>query len=60
MHDNFMDFYRNYEYDIAVIVLSTRVTISDVVAPACVAWTKQFTISNGSIGKVYIYFNRIK
>lgn len=40
--------------DIAIVVLSVKVKISNAVLPVCIEWTKQFTIPNGSLGKVMI------
>ncbi|XP_029343828.1 modular serine protease isoform X3 [Acyrthosiphon pisum] len=42
-----------YADDLAIIVLQTHVTISDVVMPACIDWFKQYSVPNGSIGKVF-------
>ncbi|VVC38140.1 Hypothetical protein CINCED_3A020844, partial [Cinara cedri] len=41
-----------YAHDIAIIVLPTKVKISNVVLPVCVDWTSKITIPNGSLGKV--------
>lgn len=38
--------------DLAIIVLQTQVTISDVVMPVCIDWSKKYSVPNGSIGKV--------
>lgn len=42
----------NYFNDIAVIVLPSKVIISDVVLPVCIDWDRKYTISNGTPGKV--------
>uniref|UniRef100_A0A2H8TX70 Notecarin-D2 n=1 Tax=Melanaphis sacchari TaxID=742174 RepID=A0A2H8TX70_9HEMI len=41
-----------YADDLAIIVLYTQVTISDFVLPICIDWSKQYTVPNGSNGKV--------
>jgi hypothetical protein len=41
-----------YSEDIAVIVLSNRVNISDAVAPVCVDWNGIYNVTNGTQGKV--------
>lgn len=38
--------------DIAIIVLSIKVIISNGVLPVCIDWDKQYTQQNGAIGKV--------
>lgn len=43
-----------YADDLAIIVLQTQVTISDVVMPVCIDWSKQYSVPNGSIGKVIL------
>lgn len=43
-----------YADDIAIIVLQTQVTISNVVLPVCIDWSKQYSIPNGSNGKVIL------
>jgi len=50
--DDYDGDYGNQAVDIAVIVLPTKITLSTVVAPACVDWTQTYTISNGSMGMV--------
>lgn len=42
--------------DLAIIVLSTKVKISNVVLPVCVDWSKKYSVLNGSIGKVNLFF----
>jgi len=51
--------------DLAIIVLSNKITLSDVVLPVCVDWSKKYSVLNGSIGKVnlfstYLYYNILK
>lgn len=41
-----------YADDLAIIVLHTQVTISDVVLPVCIDWSKQYSVPDGSNGKV--------
>ncbi|CAI6362231.1 unnamed protein product [Macrosiphum euphorbiae] len=38
--------------DLAIIVLSNKITLSDVVLPVCVDWSKKYSVLKGSIGKV--------
>lgn len=45
-----------HAHDIAIIVLPVKVKISNAVLPACIEWTKQFTIPNGSLGKVTVIY----
>jgi len=41
--------------DLAVIVLSAKITLSDVVMPVCVDWSTKYSALNGSIGKVNLF-----
>jgi len=41
--------------DIAILVLPIKITMSNVVSPACVDWSKRYSISNGSVGKVNLF-----
>lgn len=41
--------------DLAIIVLSSKVTLSNVVLPVCVDWSKKYSVLNGSIGKVNLF-----
>lgn len=52
VRDNYHGLTGNYDEDIAVIWLPTKVKISSVVAPACVDWTGKYTVQSGSPGKV--------
>lgn len=45
----------NYAYDIAIIVLSTKITVSNAVLPVCIDWTEQYSVSNGIFGKVNLF-----
>ncbi|XP_050054368.1 modular serine protease-like [Aphis gossypii] len=38
--------------DLAILVLPIKITMSNVVSPVCMDWSKRYSISNGSIGKV--------
>lgn len=40
--------------DLAILVLPNKIMISNVVSPVCVDWSKRYSISNGSIGKVNV------
>lgn len=42
----------HYLNDIAIIILETKATMSDVVMPACMDWNKRYTISDGENGKI--------
>ena len=48
-----------YAEDLAVIVLSAKIKISDVVLPVCLDWSKKYSITNGSIGKVNLFITLI-
>jgi len=41
--------------DLAIIVLSNEITLSDVVLPVCVDWSKKYSVLNGTVGKVNFY-----
>ncbi|CAH1715675.1 unnamed protein product [Aphis gossypii] len=38
--------------DLAILVLPIKITMSNVVSPVCVDWSKKYSISNGSFGQV--------
>lgn len=42
----------NYHHDIAIVKLSTKVTISNLVLPACIDWNKFYNVTSGDMGKV--------
>lgn len=46
-----------YSHDIAVIVLSTEFELNKIVSPVCLDWTKQYTVIDGSQGKVNTKFD---
>lgn len=52
MHDDYNGVVGYNAQDIAVIVLPTKVNISNVVLPACIDWDQIYTVRPGSIGKV--------
>eukprot|EP00102_Acyrthosiphon_pisum_P023897 XP_016661107.1 PREDICTED: low-density lipoprotein receptor-related protein isoform X4 [Acyrthosiphon pisum] len=37
--------------DLAIIVLSNKLKLSDVVMPVCVDWSKRYSVLNGAVGK---------
>jgi len=41
-----------HDHDIAVIVLSNRVSFSNGVTPVCVDWNRKYNVSTGVHGKV--------
>ena len=41
--------------DLAIIVLSNKITLSNAVLPVCVDWSKRYSILNGAIGKVIFF-----
>jgi len=43
--------------DLAILVLPIKITMSNVVSPVCMDWSKRYSISNGSIGKVNLLSN---
>jgi len=45
--------------DLAIIVLSNKLKLSDVVMPVCVDWSTKYSILNGSIGKVNLFITFI-
>jgi len=45
-----------HAHDIAVLMLSNRVTFSNVVAPICIDWNNKYNVSNGVEGKVNFVF----
>lgn len=42
--------------DIAVIVLSDRITFSNVVTPVCIDWYEKYNVLNGAQGKVSLKY----
>jgi len=42
--------------DIAIIVLQSRVSFSNGVAPVCIDWNGKFNVSNGDQGKVGLLY----
>ncbi|VVC40317.1 Hypothetical protein CINCED_3A018266 [Cinara cedri] len=53
INNNFFGHTGFYAYDIAVVVLQTKVKISYMVSPVCMDWTDKFSIPNdGSLGKI--------
>jgi hypothetical protein len=52
LKEDYYGYERFYSEDIAVIVLSNRVNISDAVAPICVDWNGRYNVTNGTQGKV--------
>ncbi|XP_060870478.1 modular serine protease-like isoform X1 [Metopolophium dirhodum] len=38
--------------DLAIIVLSNKIILSNVVMPVCVDWSKRYSVLNGAVGKV--------
>lgn len=51
LNENYSGAYE-YAHDIAIIVLSKRVSFSNVVAPVCIDWNGKYNVSNGDKGKV--------
>jgi len=39
-------------YDIAIVVLKTRISFSYYVAPVCIDWNGKYNVVNGDFGKV--------
>lgn len=52
LKESYYGFSGYYVDDLAIIVLHTQVTISDFVLPVCIDWSNQYTVTNGSKGKV--------
>jgi len=52
LNENYSGARGYYAHDIAIIVLSTRVSFSNVVAPVCIDWNGKYNVSNGDKGKV--------
>jgi len=50
LKEDYYGYNRFYSDDIAVIVLSNRVNISDAVAPVCVDWNVRYNVSNETQG----------
>jgi hypothetical protein len=52
LKEDYYGYDRFYSDDIAVIVLSNRINISEAVAPVCVDWNSRYNVTNGTQGKV--------
>ncbi|KAE9523065.1 hypothetical protein AGLY_016537 [Aphis glycines] len=52
LHEDYSGASYFYDYDIAVIVLSKRISFSSGVAPVCIDWNAKYTVLNGDQGKV--------
>lgn len=55
MNDDYFGISSSYSDDIAIILLSNYVKTNDIVLPICMDWSKQYTISNESTGKVWFF-----
>ncbi|XP_060836504.1 uncharacterized protein LOC132919163 isoform X2 [Rhopalosiphum padi] len=60
LKEDYLGFQRFYSEDIAVIVLSNRVNISDSVAPVCVDWNGTHNVTNGTKGQIVGWGNTEK
>ncbi|XP_026815136.1 uncharacterized protein LOC113555042 isoform X2 [Rhopalosiphum maidis] len=60
LKEDYLGYNRFYSDDIAVIVLSNRVNISDAVAPVCVDWNSRYNVTNGTQGKIVGWGNTEK
>jgi len=47
---------RFYVEDIAVIVLASKISFSNVVAPVCIDWNGLYNVKNGDYGKVNMLY----
>lgn len=54
MEEDYFGLTGSHSNDIAIIVLSTNVSMGDSVLPVCVDWFSKYSIQSDSIGKVYI------
>lgn len=59
MEPDYLGPHNNYWFDIAVIVLKTKVIISKLILPICIDWTNKNIVSNGSVGKVNWFYNNL-